>query len=376
MSATAALFGTWHCASCLGGDGKPFRVKGALTRCPKCNKGPAPGARTKLTKGSGKGAGAKGKDDKGDGDKYFALVQQSLKGIQVAMSKQEKRIDAILGSSKDTPAPAAAAAAAPIANPALEAMKTKLKELQQHFDHAKDEALIEFLRPKIEELAAQIKVENDRCISASEQTFNLAGDTLKDFQATRTKVQKLGPAILKCKGELDVLMAKQVDLEKLIADKNLEGNALTSELAAAEGKLEKFAKAALASAQDSVTMPAAPTDISALIKGAQQLTTAAENQLSAEGAGEFKKIMIALQEFNSKLPTFFATNLLVPDDEGMEEDIYLDDELLEAAKAGEDAVAGAAPDAKVEQVRCHAYTTKLNSMKRARVLSRRAGQCG
>ena len=123
-------------------------------------------------------------------------------------------------------------------------------------------------------------------------------------------------------------------------------------------------------------MPAAPTDISLLIKGAQQLTTAAENQPSAEGAGGFKKIMIALQEFNSKLPTFFATILLVPDDEGMEEDIYLDEELLEAATAGEDAVSGAAPDGKVEQVRCHAYTTKLNSLKRARVMSKRAGQCG
>jgi DNA repair exonuclease SbcCD ATPase subunit len=348
-----------------------------MTRCPKCHKGPAPGARKKLEKGSGKGSGGKGKGDKGDkteDDKYFTLVQASLKGIQAAMTKQEKRIDEFLGTS--APAPVAPPAAA--ANPVLDSLKVKLKELQQHLDHARDETLIEFLRPKVEELTLKVKEEQDRSISASEQTYNLAGDTLKDFQATRTKVQKLGPAIKKIKDEVELLAAKKEELEKLMADKMLEEGNLTKELEAAEGKLEKFAKAALSSAQDPVILPAvAPTDIGLLIKGAQQLTAAADDQLSKEGAGEFKKIMAALHEFNSKLPTFFATNLLVPDDEDMGEDIYLDEELEEATKAAELAASGAAPNAKVEQVRCHAYTTKLNSLKRARVMkAKQVGQLG
>jgi DNA repair exonuclease SbcCD ATPase subunit len=256
----------------------------------------------------------------------------------------------------------------------------KLNQLQQHLDHAKDDSLIEFLKPKVEELTAQIKAEHDRSFSASEQTYNLAGDTLKDFQATRSKVQKLGPAIKKIKDEVELLIVKKEELEKVIADKMTEQGNLSKELEAAEGKLEKFAKAALSSTSEVPAAEAAvPTDITLLIKGAQQLTTAADDQLSKEGALEFKKIMSSLHEFNAKLPKFLATNLQVPDDDvmGDDEDTYLDEELDEANKAAELAVTGALPNAKLEQVRCHAYTQKLNSMKRARVIkAKKLGQSG
>jgi hypothetical protein len=377
MSATAT-FGTWHCASCLGGDGKPFRVKGALTRCPKCQKGPAPGARRKLEKGDkGKGGGKGG--DKSADDKYFTLVQQSLKGIQAAMCKQEKRIDAILGGNEISTPAAEGKVGAVVANPVLVSLKSKLKELQQHLDHAKDDALIAFLTPKIEELTAQVKEEQDRGFSASEQTYNLAGDTLKDFQATRQKVQKLAPAIERVKKEVEELVAKREALDKAIVEKMTEEAAMAKDLEAAECKLEKFAKAALSTAQEPALPAVAPTDINLLIKGAQQLTVAAEAQLSKEGAGEFKKIMCALTDFNAKLPTFFATNLGVPVDEVMEDDddTFLDEELEEASKVAEAAALGAAPNAKIERVRCHAYTTKLNSLKRARVIkAKKAGQLG
>jgi chromosome segregation ATPase len=372
------VFASWACSGdCVGPNGKHYMCRGAMTRCPKCHKGPAPGSRKKVEKGSGKGQGGKGsgKGDKTDDDKYFTLVQKSLKGIQEAMHKQEKRIDEVLGKGTST---ATAAPPAATANPVLDSLKAKLKELQQHLDHAKDEHLIEFLRPKIEEVTSKIKEEQDRTTSASEQTYNLAGDTLKDFQATRTKVQKLGPAIKKIKDEVEVLAAKKDEIEKLMADKMTEEGNLAKELEAAECKLEKFAKAALSTAQEPVMPAVAPTDINLLIKGAQQLTVAAEAQLSKEGAVEFKKIMSALTDFNSKLPTFFATNLGVPDDEDMEEeDTYLDEELEEASKVAEAAALGAAPNAKVERVRCHAYTTKLNSLKRARVMkAKKEGQLG
>jgi hypothetical protein len=210
-------------------------------------------------------------------------------------------------------------------------------------------------------------------------TYNLAGDTLKDFQATRSKVQKLIPAIEKAKKEVEELVAKREALDKSVTEKMAEEAVMTKDLEAAEGKLEKFAKAALSTAQEPVLPAVAPTDINLLIKGAQQLTVAAEAQLSKEGAGEFKKIMSALTDFNAKLPTFFATNLGVPVDEVMEDDddTFLEEELEEASKVAEAAALGAAPNAKIERVRCHAYTTKLNSLKRARVIkAKKAGQLG
>jgi hypothetical protein len=92
------------------------------------------------------------------------------------------------------------------------------------------------------------------------------------------------------------------------------------------------------------------------------------------------KIMSALTDFNAKLPSFFATNLGVPVDEVVmedDDDTFLDEELEEASKVAEAAALGAAPNAKIERVRCHAYTTKLNSLKRARVIkARKAGQLG
>ncbi len=112
----------------------------------------------------------------------------------MSMTKQERRIDEFLGNGTPS-APVASPATA--ANPVLDSLKVELKELQQHPDPAKDDTLIEFLRPKSDELTLKVKEEQDRTTSASEQTYNLAGDTLKDFQATRTKVQKLGPAIKK-----------------------------------------------------------------------------------------------------------------------------------------------------------------------------------
>jgi hypothetical protein len=377
VAAMAAIFGTWPCSTCLGGDGKPFRCKGALTRCPKCQKGPAPGARRKLEKGGGKGkgGGSAAKGDKSTEDKYFTLVQASLKGIQAAMCKQEKRIDEILGAPAT--GTASEAASPPAANPALDSFKEQLKDYKQHLVHAKDPQLVEFLQAKIDILVAQVKEEQDKTTSPSELTYNLAGDTLKDFQATRSKVQRLLPAIEKAKKEVEELVAKREAIDKAITDKMAEESVISKELEAAEGKLEKFAKAALS---ETVLPAVAPTDINLLIKGAQQLTVAAEAQLSSEGAGEFKKIMNALTEFNAKLPKFFATNLGVPaDDEVMDddEDNYLDEELEEASKVAEAAALGAAPNAKVERVRCHAYTTKLNSLKRARVIkAKKAGQLG
>jgi hypothetical protein len=264
----SATFGTWSCTTCLGGDGKQFRCKGALTRCPKCQKGPAPGARRKLEKGGGKGkgggGGAKGGDKSSD-DKYFTLVQQSLKGIQAAMCKQEKRIDEFLGGP--SPAAASATTPTPAANPALDSLKEQLKDFKQHLAHAKDEQLIGFLQAKIDVLVVQVKEEQDKTTSPSELTYNLAGDTLKDFQATRSKVQKLIPAIEKAKKEVEELVAKREALDKAITEKMAEEAVMTKDLEAAEGKLEKFAKAALSTAQEPVLPAVAPTDINLLIRG-------------------------------------------------------------------------------------------------------------